>query len=466
MRKFYYAVGVGLVGYLASVYTVDKFDQQLAVTRYHEIAKQDISPLSTAAFDVLNKNGCSYCHTSDSEMPFYGNLPVAKQLMDKDVEDGTRHFYVDAMLNQVRAGELVSEVDLAKLESVLEDNSMPPALYLTMHWRSKLSQEETETLQAWVKQERLRHHTEQQNITAEFKYEAVQPIRTTFDVETAKVELGDKLYHDTRLSGDNTVSCASCHGLDTGGVDRLVTSVGVGGAIGPINAPTVFNSVFNTHQFWDGRAHDLQAQAGGPPLNPLEMASDSWEQIIEKLEVDDEMNAAFAAIYAEGITEHSITDAIAEFEKTLVTPNSRFDQFLRGNYDALSAEEQEGYALFKEHKCSTCHVGEAMGGQSFEVMGLKHDYFASRGGELTEADYGRFNETGDDRDLHRFKVPTLRNVALTAPYFHDGSVETLADAVDKMAYYQVGVKLSEAEIGKITAYLETLNGEYNGQILQ
>lgn len=465
MRKFYYAVGVGLVGYLASVYTVDKFDQQLAVTRYHEIAKQDISPLSTAAFDVLNKNGCSYCHTSDSEMPFYGNLPVAKQLMDADVIRGMRHFNIEAMMEQVRTGELVSEVDLAKLESVMEDNSMPPALYLTMHWRSKLSEEETATLQDWVKQERLRHHQGQANITEEFKHEAVQPIRTTFDVDMAKVELGNKLYHDTRLSGDNSVSCASCHGLETGGVDRLVTSVGVGGAIGPINAPTVFNSVFNTHQFWDGRAHDLQAQAGGPPLNPLEMASDSWDQIIDKLAVDDEMNTAFAAIYAEGITEHSITDAIAEFEKTLVTPNSRFDQFLRGHHDALTEDEQEGYALFKQYKCSTCHVGEAMGGQSFEVMGLKKDYFADRG-NVTDVDNGRFNATGDDNDMHRFKVPTLRNVALTAPYFHDGSVETLAEAVDKMAYYQVGVQLSEAEIGKITAYLETLNGEYNGQILQ
>ncbi|MGR5061738.1 cytochrome-c peroxidase [Photobacterium sp. DNB22_13_2] len=465
MRKLYYAVGVGLAGYLASVYVVDKSDQQLAASRYHQVSEQAVDPLSYAAFDVLNKNGCSYCHTSDSEMPFYGELPVAKQLMEADITRGMRHFNIEAMIAQVSAGERISEVDLAKLESVMEDNSMPPAMYLTMHWRSKLSQEETATLQDWVKQERLRHHEGQAKITEEFKYEVVQPIRTTFDVDMAKVELGDLLYHDTRLSGDNTVSCASCHGLETGGVDRLVSSVGVNGAIGPINAPTVFNSVFNTHQFWDGRAHDLQAQAGGPPLNPLEMASESWDQIIDKLVVDEEMNAAFAAIYTGGITEHSITDAIAEFEKTLVTPNSRFDQFLRGNHEALTDDEQEGYALFKQYKCSTCHVGEAMGGQSFEVMGLKKDYFADRG-NVTEVDNGRFNATGEANDMHRFKVPTLRNVALTAPYFHDGSVETLADAVGKMAYYQVGVTLSESEIGKITAYLETLNGEYNGEILQ
>ncbi|PSW18707.1 cytochrome-c peroxidase [Photobacterium sanctipauli] len=464
MKKLKLAVGVGVAAYLATVAIVDNFDQQLSESRAQDKQGESVGELSSKAFAILNNNGCSYCHTSDSDMPFYGKLPVAKQLMDKDIEVGMRHFNIESMMAQVRAGELVSELELAKLESVLEDGSMPPALYLSMHWRSKLSAAETDTLAKWVRQERLRHH-DQVNITDEFKYDAVQPIRTVFKVDEAKVALGDALFHDTRLSGDDTVSCASCHSLETGGVDRLPTSLGVNDAIGPINAPTVFNSVFNTHQFWDGRAADLQEQAGGPPLNPLEMASESWHQISDKLLDDPTMVAKFAAIYEEGITEQTITDAIAEFEKTLVTPNSRFDQFVRGDQTALNATEQKGYELFKQYKCSTCHVGEALGGQGFEVMGLKHDYFADRG-NVTEVDFGRYNVTGDDGDKHRFKVPTLRNIALTAPYFHDGSVETLEEAVDKMAYYQVGVKLSETEITKITAYLETLTGEYNGQILQ
>ncbi|OAN18442.1 cytochrome-c peroxidase [Photobacterium jeanii] len=464
MHKLKLAVGLGAVAYFATVAVVDNFDQQLSESRAEVGIAPSINALSADAFAIMNNNGCAYCHTSDSDMPFYGQLPVAKQLMDSDVERGTRHFNIEGMMTQVREGELVSELELAKLESVLDDGSMPPPLYLSMHWRSKLSSEETATLRDWVKQERMRHHI---NSAAknDFKYDAVQPITTEFEVDMAKVELGNKLFHDTRLSGDNTVSCASCHSLATGGVDRLTTSLGVNNAVGPINAPTVYNAVFNSHQFWDGRAADLQAQAGGPPLNPLEMASESWHQISEKLLADEDMQQAFAAIYDEGITEHTITDAIAEFEKTLVTPNSRFDQFLRGDEAALSADEKEGYALFKQHKCATCHVGEAMGGQGFEVMGLKKDYFAERG-NVTDVDNGRFNVTGDPADMHRFKVPTLRNVALTAPYFHDGQAATLEQAVDQMAYYQVGVKLTASEISKITAYLETLTGEYQGQLLQ
>ena len=158
-------------------------------------------------------------------------------------------------------------------------------------------------------------------------------------------------------------------------------------------------------------------------------------------------------------------NAIAEFEKTLVTPNSRFDKFLKGDKTALTTKEQQGYALFKQNKCQTCHSGQAMGGLSFEVMGLKDDYFGDRG-NITDVDSGRFNVTKDDNDMHRFKVPTLRNIALTAPYFHDASAKTLEQAVNDMALYQVGVKLSPDEIDKITAYLKTLTGEYNGKLLQ
>ncbi|PSU45809.1 cytochrome-c peroxidase [Photobacterium frigidiphilum] len=421
--------------------------------------------LSKKAFTVLNENGCQYCHTSDSEMPFYASLPIAKQLMEKDVATGLRHFNMKPLLTQMQNNESISEVDLAKIESAMEDNAMPPNLYLTMHWGSKLSSDERQTLLAWVKAQRHKHYPEPVAERA-FQNEVVQPISTTFTTNVDKVALGKTLYHDTRLSGDNTVSCASCHDLTMGGVDRLRTSTGVNNAQGPINAPTVFNAVFNTHQFWDGRAADLQAQAGGPPMNPIEMASGSWQQIIDKLAQDGALSQSFNHLYTDGITGDNITDAIAEFEKTLVTPNSRFDQYLKGNTKALTATEQEGYALFKTNKCTTCHVGEAMGGQSFEVMGLKKpDYFSNRG-NYTDVDNGRFNATGDTNDLHRFKVPTLRNIALTAPYFHDGSAITLEDAVDKMALYQVGVQLSKSDINKITAYLHTLNGEYDGQLLK
>ncbi|GAL17348.1 cytochrome c551 peroxidase [Vibrio maritimus] len=195
------------------------------------------------------------------------------------------------------------------------------------------------------------------------------------------------------------------------------------------------------------------------------MGATSWEQIIEKLSTDQEMQELFAANYDGEISEHTITHAIAEFEKTLVTPNSPFDQYLAGNTSAISETAKEGFALFKEYKCDSCHTGEALGGGSFEVMGLKADYFASRGGDITEADLGRYNVTGSEHDRHRFKVPTLRNVELKAPFFHDGTAETLEDAVYKMAKYQVGVELNESEVSSMTEFLKTLTGEYRGKPL-
>ncbi|MFD2836158.1 cytochrome-c peroxidase [Azotobacter vinelandii] len=463
-KKLPLVIGACVAGYLATVFIVDRFDVRLSEQHLASAQLNGMDKLTSEAFKVLNSNGCQYCHTRNSELPFYANMPIAKQLMNKDIELAQRQFNIESLLASAQQGKAVSEVDLAKIESVMQDNAMPPNLYLGMHWRSRLSDEEKGVLLDWVKAERLKQSSADAVADA-YKYEPVQPITTSFPVNPAKVALGEKLYHDTRLSSDDTVSCASCHALDKGGVDRLDVSVGVGGSKGPINAPTVYNAAFNVLQFWDGRAADLQKQAGGPPMNPLEMASTSWEQIVGKLTQDAQLSAEFAALYPEGITENSITDAIAEFEKTLVTPNSRFDLFLKGQGDALSSVEKEGYELFKTAKCATCHVGEAMGGQSFELMGIKKDYFADRG-NVSEVDHGRYNVTKDPHDMYRFKVPTLRNVALTAPYFHDASAKTLEDAVDKMAEYQVGMKLSKDEIGKIVAFLQTLNGEYQGKTLQ
>ncbi|WP_122036371.1 cytochrome-c peroxidase [Aliivibrio sp. EL58] len=460
MKKIGLIIGLGVIAYLGSVYVVDSSDDARSQRKLANSQTKD-DPISSAAFQVLTENGCGYCHTENSEMPFYANLPIAKQLMKKDVESGLRHFQFDEVLSSFEEGNQISDVALAKISGVLNDNSMPPKAYLSMHWRSNLSNEEKQTLRTWIKQEQKKKHS---LASSEFKYEAVQPINADITVDEQKVALGDALYHDKRLSGDNTVACSSCHSLSTGGVDRLTTSTGINGSKGPINAPTVFNSSYNIHQFWDGRANDLQEQAGGPPMNPIEMGSTSWDQITGKLELDEEMKATFAAIYPDGITGDNITDAIAEFEKTLITPNSRFDQFLKGDALALNEQEQHGYELFKQNKCSTCHAGQAMGGQTFEVMGLKADYFGERG-NVSEVDNGRFNVTNKAHDMNRFKVPTLRNIALTAPYFHDGSADTLDDAVAAMAQYQVGVTLSKSEVADINAYLKTLTGEYNGEML-
>ena len=287
--------------------------------------------------------------------------------------------------------------------------------------------------------------------------EPIQPVPQQIELDERKVVLGRSLFHDPRLSADNSVSCASCHDLRTAGTDHRATSVGLGGAIGKINAPTVLNSGFNFRQFWDGRAATLEEQIDGPIHNPTEMGSD-WPTILRKLDADRSFQTAFASVYPRGISSDAIKDAIATFERSLITPDCRFDRFLRGDASALSIEEKEGYRLFKESGCSSCHQGLLAGGNMFEKFGIVADYFADRG-HIAKSDLGRFNITGKEGDRHKFKVPSLRNVARTAPYFHDGSVTTLPEAVGIMARYQVGRELSAAEVRRIVLFLNTLDGD-------
>lgn len=195
------------------------------------------------------------------------------------------------------------------------------------------------------------------------------------------------------------------------------------------------------------------------------MASTSWEQIIGKLKADPKFTAMFLKVYPGGYSGEAITEAIGEYEKTLITPDSRFDLYLKGDSTAITAQEQHGYELFKENRCATCHVGPLLGGQSFEYMGLAQDYFAARGEEMTEEDNGRFKQTQKAYDRHRFKVPGLRNVALTFPYYHDGTRETLSEAVDDMARFQVGRQLSAQDRDDIVAFLGTLTGKFRGREL-
>lgn len=447
---------LAIVAYFTTVYVIYAFDRKLHKDAEIRINFNQIDPLSKSAFDVLNKNGCQYCHTPNSALPFYANFPIAKQMMQKDIHNGLREFDMTDLIKNIEKNAVISEVDLAKLKSVLIQNSMPPANFLLMHWNSHLSTDEKQILLHWIKQEHKKRYPNS-DVLDEFQDDAVQPISTVFPTDSRKVNLGEKLYHDTRLSGDNTLSCATCHDLKTGGVDRRDVSVGIHGQKGHINAPTVYNAVFNIKQFWDGRAADLIEQADGPPLNPIEMGSVSWDQIIAKLKTDPQLVSQFNQIYPDGMTAQNIKESIAEFEKTLTTPNSRFDQYLKGDKNALTAQEIDGYKLFKQYQCQTCHVGQSMGGQSFEVMGLKAHYFFDRG-HLTEEDNGRYNVTHNPLDMNRFKVPNLRNVELTPPYFHDAHAKTLEDAVRDMGKYQVGVNLTQEEVDKITAFLKTLNG--------
>jgi cytochrome c peroxidase len=283
--------------------------------------------------------------------------------------------------------------------------------------------------------------------------EPIQPIQAAKQVNLGMVELGKKLYFDPRLSKSGFISCNSCHNLSMGGTDNLPTSIGDHWQQGPINAPTVLNSAFNLAQFWDGRAADLKAQAGGPIANPGEMAF-THTLAIGVLESIPAYVREFKTVFGKDkIDIDQVTLAIAEFEKTLVTPNSRFDQWLLGKKDELHADELAGYKLFKDSGCVACHNGPAVGGNSFQKMGVVAPYKANSPAE------GRSGVTGKDADRFNFKVPTLRNVEMTYPYFHDGAANTLTEAVDTMGRLQLGKKFSADENAKIVAFLKTLTGD-------
>jgi len=264
------------------------------------------------------------------------------------------------------------------------------------------------------------------------RQEPIQPIEYPVDVNEAKVELGKKLFFDPRLSLSGWISCNSCHNLSMGGSDNLVSSIGHGWAQGPINAPTVLNSSYNLAQFWDGRAADLKEQAAGPIANPGEMAS-SHTLAVQVLGTIPGYVDEFAAVYgAQDISIDLVTDAIAEFERTLVTPDSRFDLWLKGDDKAITELEREGYELFKLTGCIGCHNGAAVGGTAFQKMGSFNRF------ETENPAIGRQDVTGERVDRMRFKVPVLRNIELT---------------------YQLGAKLSADETTKIVAFLKTLTGK-------
>lgn len=283
--------------------------------------------------------------------------------------------------------------------------------------------------------------------------EPIEVIKAVKVTEPEKVELGKMLFFEPRLSKSGYISCNSCHNLATGGVDALPSSVGHNWQQGPINSPTVLNANYMLAQFWDGRASDLQAQAAGPIENPKEMGY-SHALATQTIASMPAYRAHFAKVYGdENVTIDRLTDAISTFEKTLVTPNSPFDQYLLGKQDAISVDAKAGYQLFKSKGCVSCHNGPAVGGTMYMKMGLIKPFHTNNPAE------GRIAVTGKEADKFVFKVPTLRNIELTYPYFHDGSVWTLEEAVNTMADIQLGQKLSDKENLEMVAFLVSLTGD-------
>jgi cytochrome c peroxidase len=281
----------------------------------------------------------------------------------------------------------------------------------------------------------------------------IQPIPRLKSIDKDWLELGKALFNSTLLSHDNSVSCASCHTISQGGDDGFPMSIGIKGAVGGRNSPTVLNSVFSFRQFWDGRSSDLAEQAVGPIHNPIEMGS-NFPEIISKLNQSEEFVAAFKQVSTDGITSDAIVQAIVTFEESLITPNSAIDQYIKGNDSALNSQQKKGYKKFIALGCVSCHQGVNIGGNLYQRIG-RIDHVP----EKLLQDKGRFEITKNKNDEFVFKVPSLRNIARTAPYFHNGSVETLEEAVKIMASGQLGIDLTKQDVEDLMALFEAFNGE-------
>jgi cytochrome c peroxidase len=307
-------------------------------------------------------------------------------------------------------------------------------------------------------------HAANTGFEAYFQHEPIAPLPLSVETSPVKASLGEILFHDTRLSRDNRIACASCHQLDAGGDDNVALGLSSSTDHHTVNTPTVFNAIYNFRQGWDGAQTSIEETIDQTMLSQHEF-NQSWDLAISRLKKDASLVQSFNEAYSEGITRETVIDALREFQKTLVTPNSRFDQYLRDEADdILSEDELAGYQLFKEQGCVSCHQGINIGGNLFQKFGVFYDYLAERG-NITKSDLGRYNVTNRYIDEFVFKVPSLRNVAVTAPYLHDGSAETLEDVIFIMGKTQLGKNLKDEEVKLIKQFLLTLTGEYNNRLL-
>jgi len=281
----------------------------------------------------------------------------------------------------------------------------------------------------------------------------IQPIPRKIEIDTRWANLGKALFHSPLLSKNNTVSCSSCHLIEFGGDDGFPVSTGVNNAKGERNSPTVLNSSFNFRQFWDGRVSTLSDQISGPLHNPIEMGT-TWEEVIKKLRSDSYFKKTFFSLDPQGVTSENIIKAITTYEESLITPNAPIDRYLLGDQNALTEQQQRGLKHFINHGCTSCHQGANIGGNMYQKLGGVHSI-----PPILADDQGRYRITHQEQDKYVFKVPSLRNVADTGPYFHNGAVDTLPEAVRIMASSQLGRELPENEIEDIVALLHAFSSK-------
>lgn len=421
-----------------------------------------VPPLPPAKADEVAKQvldlKCAACHAHDASYSKFLNF-FSFGLMRDHVEGAKRAFTLTPDYS-LRSGN----VDYLKMDYVLRTRRMPPASYSAVHLGSRLTPLDVSALRLKYKESGAAART----------FAPISPVAEPgTDLEAARIYLGYLLYHDGRLSTTDKVSCASCHDLTRGGTDNLPKSEGVPGAdglpqLGGVNAPSTFNAAGNIRQFWDGRAADLKEQAGGPPLNPVEMGyscAADWDLISAKLAQDPQLVALFAYVFGDrGISGDTITTAIAAYEQTLVTPDSPFDRYLKGDDKALTDTQKAGMKSFVELGCATCHSGPTLGGISFEYINTHADLRTlATPADYQEDAFGLRDFTKKEEHKDMFRVPNLRNVALTAPYFHTGSVNSLQEAVSIMIKAQNGATVSDTTVKNITRFLEAQTGKLYGK---
>ncbi|WFP74642.1 cytochrome c peroxidase [Mesorhizobium sp. WSM4906] len=293
--------------------------------------------------------------------------------------------------------------------------------------------------------------------------EPIAPLAEARAADPARVALGESLFNDPRLSHGDLFACSSCHRLDRGGDDGQVRSVAADSGRLDFNAPTVFNATLDFRLNWRGNFHSFEEQNEAALLDKRLMNT-SWEELLAKLRADPDYSGRFAKLYGAAPGRTGVLDALAVFQRSLITPDARFDRYLKGERGAISGDEEQGYRLFKAYGCIACHQGVNIGGNLFQKFGIFQDPFAGQK-TVTTADLGRFAVTGIEADRHVFRVPSLRNVAVTAPYFHDGSTASLGEAVRIMARNQLGRELDQHDADLIVEFLGTLTGRYRGRLL-
>ena len=432
------------------------------IARVINVAPSNKLSVQEQVVTIVEEGGCFVCHGGPDFYPNI-NVPVFGHMIEKKAEKGVRYANAFSVLMHLNNDEAVDESIPIKMQKVISERSMPPLSYSIIHWKSAIIKDKQKILLHWLYDHLSTEH-DWPVPTKERTFEPIIPVPDSLPANLSKVNLGRILFNDPRLSADSTVSCATCHKLDQGGADNMNFSLGAFAQPGRYSTTTIFNAAFQQFFFWDGRVSSLALQSALMLTDPVIMGNESFEEITDRLEADPDFTSLFTATYTEGFSAENITDALAEYHKVLITPDAPFDQFLKGDGEAISPDAKKGYDLFKKIGCASCHNGVAIGGNSLEYMGLSNKFFPSRD-KVQLPDLGRYRVTGLQEDIYKFKVPGLRNVALTYPYFHNSSAPDLETAVKTMAFYQRDKTLTLKEIREVVSFLRTLTGTFEGKLL-